>query len=128
MQASELDFGIKCGYITAMKRLRLLKMFSLPRNRFDLSSAVVLGPGLFFIVVGLVALVAPRLLLAILAAFALVFGVLFVYLGWRLMSFRRNFDRILHDLKSQVSVHAVQIRRPLEEDSVSSADKKIIIH
>ena len=56
-------------------------------------SLPLLTPGLFLLLLGLVVIVAPQLVLAVLSAFLLFFGGLLLYLGYKFFRFKRMLDQ-----------------------------------
>ena len=52
-------------------------------------------PGLFFILIGLVAVFAPMLLIGAIAAFFISLGLIFCVLTWKFLRLRRNSTRII---------------------------------
>ncbi len=66
-------------------------------------------PGLFFILIGLVAVFAPMLLLGVIAAFCISLGLIFCVLTWKFLRLKRNLDKVAKDFSQQFQ-GSVQIR------------------
>ena len=101
-------------------------------------------PGLFFILIGLVAVFAPMLLIGAIAAFFISLGLIFCVLTWKFLRLKRTFDKAAKDFTNQFQ-GTVQIRgmrvdgsSPFEEEQhedyladyeIKEVDpKKIIFH
>ena len=109
---------------------RYINIRSVTPSRYS----ILFGPGVFFLLIGLAVLFAPRLVLAVVAAFFLFVGVMSLYLAWRFIEVKRNFTKTFNDLKSRVSIQTLQVVDPQIEEQLRSeiervrVDKKIILH
>lgn len=110
----------------------------------NLTFAFLYGPAAALILLGLAALLMPRLVVAV-AAFVLIsFGLLVGYGAWRLHRAKKQFDGVIKQMQSIVTVRTNQDRgfHSFEEELISDAEtvsdsandadrsneKKIVIH
>lgn len=85
-------------------------------------------PGLSLILLGLCALYAPQFLLLTVASVLVAVGVVFIFVGYRLLRAFKDVSSIFNELKDKVAVHTVQIRTPSQAQPSAEEIKKIIIH
>ena len=88
------------------------------------------APGVLFVVLGCMVLIAPQFLLALGAVFFLLVGVLLVFAGWKLMQLKRKVEAIAKNIEGRISVQTLQVRAPVDQFSVPREEqqKKIILH
>lgn len=79
--------------------------------------ALFFSPGLFFVSLGLCALVAPQLVVAAVAALFLFVGGLFVALAWKFLQFKRKFDSVARSIEAHIVI------QPVERRAARAADR-----
>ena len=84
-------------------------------------------PGLLLLLLGAVILIAPRFVMAVFAMFFIFLGVLFCYLAWKFMRFRKQLSSLTRELDGRIQVQAFHIRTP-DTEPVEPDSKKIIYH
>lgn len=78
-------------------------------------------PGILLLIVGLFALVAPQLFVAIVATALVMAGVVFSLIAWKIVHLKSKLERTLKDLEGKVFVHAQkQPTRPEETQILES--------
>jgi membrane protein implicated in regulation of membrane protease activity len=110
----------------------------IPKAKFSFSASrlspgsLLLVPGVFFVLLGIVALVAPRFILALIAGFALFVGALLCLVAFKIAQFQRKFARMARDLEGRIVVHGVNVVPSNEmgppDIDVEPTSKKIIYH
>ncbi len=101
-------------------------------------------PGCLFLALGLAALITPKLILAIAAAFFLCVGGVFCFLGWKVLQIKKRIDIFTQQFEGRVVLHGVTVegskgkgmnnRDPFESDIPAEftvrdgANKKIVYH
>lgn len=89
----------------------------------------IFAPGMFFILLGVLAFVAPKFLGLVIALFFLFVGALFCILAWRFMQLKKRFEATFKDLGSRVTVQTYHYGDYEETTGFEELDqKKIIIH
>lgn len=85
-----------------------------------------LAPGMFFILIGAVTLIAPQLVIAVLASIFFFVGALVCAIGWKLMRLKGRVEKMARQFEGRVIVQGVS----LQPDSAhaESDQKKIIFH
>lgn len=76
----------------------------------NLSRFALFGPGLCLVLLGIVAVVAPRLVIAVISTFFIFVGLLLVYLAYRVMEFRKKAEKVIKEFSSRVSVQAFGVQ------------------
>ena len=84
-------------------------------------------PGMFFIVLGILVVLMPKLLIAALSAFLLFVGGLLCYGAWKLSQFKKKIEGLAKHLDGKVIVKSFDMREPMPRD-IEVDDKKIIFH
>lgn len=108
------------------------------------NQALLFIPGAFFILLGVVAIMAPMLLVAAVSLFLVFFGVFFVVIAMKFLKFKRKVDDITKQFQGKLYIQGVEIvdgddydpemefdeEGPLEEESEEPQilNKKIILH
>jgi len=105
------------------------------------SALPILGPGIFFLVLGYTVIAAPSLLRSLLGGFFLFLGVLFVYLAYKFIQLRHSAERLFRNLERGIAIRAFKVGQNetnvVETNSSNIAelwgfetkvDKKIILH
>lgn len=84
-------------------------------------------PGVFFVVTGLVAFLAPQLLVAAVAGFFLFVGFCCCFLAWKFVEFKKRFENLVRNFEARV---IVQNTNPVHysEDDPEMEMKKVIFH
>jgi len=115
----------------------------MPKIRFSLSSSksgsstvrsgnLLLVPGLFFVLLGIVALVAPRFILALVAGFSLLIGAVLFFVAFKVTQFQRRFAQMARDFEGRIVVHGVNVVPTNDigapDIDVEPTSKKIIYH
>lgn len=92
------------------------------------------APGLFFVSLGLCAIVAPHLVVAAVAALFMFIGGFFVALAWKFVQFKRKFESVARAIEAHIVIQPVN-RAVADQDSrIKSANgeefshKKIVYH
>jgi hypothetical protein len=94
-------------------------------------------PGMFFVIIGLTTVVAPRLLVSVLASFFLFVGFLLCMLAWKVMGWRHRLEKFARGIEGKIVVQAPSNqsgpRDPFEALKNAAAPepeigKKIVIH
>jgi len=89
---------------------------------------LVFFPAVIFIFLGLMALVAPKLLLAVVASFFVFVGLLCAFLAWKFIQLRRKVEKVVKDLKGSIVIQGYQGKSPFESEESPEDIKKIILH
>lgn len=84
-------------------------------------------PGLLLIVLGLVVLVAPRLVLATIAFCLLMVGAVCCYVAYKLVAFRRQIQSLTKSFESSFQSPGFHSRKP-DIDITELEGKKIVFH
>jgi hypothetical protein len=89
-------------------------------------------PGILFMFLGVAAVVAPRFLIAIGAAFFLLVGAIFCFVAWKLLQFKRKFDNLANTFRGKIYVEGVSVKNVFEqqaqEEQTAETGKKIVYH
>lgn len=90
-------------------------------------------PGLFFLVIGIATVVAPQLLVSLIASFFLFAGFLLCLLAWKVMSWRQRFEKFARGVEGKIILHTSADREGFEAlkkgaERESDTGKKIVIH
>lgn len=109
-----------------MKRLDLSKHIELKVN----NSSFLFIPGVFFVLVGAMAVFAPGLLIAIVASVFLFVGLLLSFLAWKFLKFKKKVDEMTQQFSAHVNVvkNSDIVFEVDPEDIESQEVKKIIYH
>ena len=93
------------------------------------SRALVFGPGVLLVLVGVLALVAPRFVMALIALFFILLGAGFCYVTWKFIQLRKKFDQFAEQFNGKIFVQGVDIRDDfdveVEDDNVT---RKVTYH
>ena len=90
-----------------MFHMKIGKMNKINKEQ-TVNTTFLFGPGLFFLLIGCVALIAPKLLLAALAGFFLFIGISLSYFAWKLVSMKSKLEKSFDNFKNNVTIHAFQ--------------------
>jgi uncharacterized membrane protein len=85
------------------------------------------APGLFFILLGLCTLLAPKLVLGLVAGFCLFVGALLCVAGWKLVQLKNRVEKMARQFDGRIFIQGVQVRPEPTEDSPPD-QKKIVYH
>ena len=89
--------------------------------------AFIFSPGLFFVAIGISAIIAPQLVLAAIAAFFLFLGGVFCFVAWKVIKFKSRFERVAKNLEAKIVLQALEVRQ-YPEDDFAGEHKKVIYH
>ncbi len=84
-------------------------------------------PGLFFILLGLASLLAPQLVIAVVATFCLFIGVLLCFVGWKCMQLKAKVEKAIRQFDGRIFVQGVEVQ-PNAGHATSDDQKKIVFH
>lgn len=90
--------------------------------------SVIFLPGLFFILMALAVIVAPRFVLGILAGLLLFVGFTLCLIAWKFLQLRDKFATVTKTFGGKVQFQGFQIRDAADFDDLDSDEKKIIFH
>ncbi len=93
----------------------------------DSKKGVPFVPGILLMVLGLVVLVAPRLVLATIALCLLVVGGVCCYVAYKLVAFRRQVQALTKSFESSFQSSSFHSRKP-DIDITELESKKIVFH
>lgn len=82
-------------------------------------------PGLFFISLGILVVLAPRLIIGALAGILLFVGALLCLFAYKFIQFQKKITNLSKQMESKVQFHNFEIR-PNRGDNLES--KKIVFH
>ena len=68
-------------------------------------------PGMMFVVLGIFAFIAPRFLLLVLSTLLVFLGMLFCFLVWKFISFKRRVETMMREVQCKIVVQGVQVTR-----------------
>ena len=88
---------------------------------------VLFGPAVFFISLALLTYLAPGLILAVVAALFMFFGVTLGYLAWKFLQFKKKFEGMARDFEGRIIVQNNSVRQPRETIIIDDSEK-IIFH
>lgn len=74
------------------------------------STGYLFLPGLFLVLIGVIAVFAPMLLLGVIAAFCVTVGVLFCLLTWKFLHFKKHVESLSKQFKDNQFRGTVEIR------------------
>ena len=86
------------------------------------------APGLSLIILGIVVLIAPRLVIAALASILFLVGFVCCYLAWKFIRFKRQLTSFTRDLGGKIQIRAYQVKSSDDVIDVEVDDKKIVYH
>ena len=86
-----------------------------------------LAPGMFFFLIGIVALIAPRLVIIAVAAVFFFLGAVVCALGWKLMQLKGRVEKMARQFEGRVVVQGVNIQ-PEASSDIEIEQKKIVFH
>lgn len=92
------------------------------------SDLIFFAPGVFLVVLALLAILAPRLILVALAGFLTLVGAVSCFIAWKFIQLRNRMREMMRQFEGKVIIQGVTIPQP-SRDEISSLDsKKIILH
>lgn len=94
----------------------------------DVSGALPLLPGLFFLLIGAALLYAPQYLIGIVAAFFLFAGIAFTYLSYKFAKLMGTLRRLSSEFEAKIYVHGFNVRAGNDLESVNPTDQKKIVY
>ena len=90
--------------------------------------ALVFIPGIFFLLIGLSVVLAPKLLLGLVAGFFLACGALLCYLAYRFLQIKREMSKTFGKIRTEVRLHMTPPQVMEHEIEIPEEIKKIIYH
>jgi hypothetical protein len=84
-------------------------------------------PGLFFVAMGLCAVVAPQLLVLAMAGFFLFLGASFFFVAWKFIQLKKRFDHLAKNFEARVYLQSVRPPQ-FEEEEAAEEQKKVVYH
>ena len=87
--------------------------------RDEKGNIALLLPGMIILMLGLVTLLAPRLVLAVIAGVLIFFGVSVLMIGWRVFRLKRELDKTSRDFGS---IRVEQVRWSTPSDRTTPED------
>ena len=96
---------------------------------FQGSERLLFIPALFFVLLGVLAIVAPKLLLFLIASTFLFVGLVAAVLAYKFLTMKRKLETMVKDLSGKVVVQSARPRSPfeLEEDLIEQEHKKKVV-
>lgn len=91
-------------------------------------------PAVFFLTFGICALVAPSLLIGLVAGFSIFLGFVAAVIAWRFLILKKKFDRVLKQFDGKVLVHSMHVEPDFEEEELFDIEdtqlfnKKVTYH
>ena len=85
-------------------------------------------PGAILVLLGFSALIAPRLILAVLAICLVTLGIVFCSLAWKFLRFKKTLDRALRQVEGRIVVTSSRQKPLTAAKDIYFDDKKIILH
>ncbi len=95
---------------------------------FDSNMSALFVPAAFFVILGLLTVLAPRFIIAMIASFFLFLGLLCAVVAWKFMQMRKKVEATLKNFQSKVIVQNVHLRPGQKEDIEVDESKKIVYH
>lgn len=89
---------------------------------------LLFSPGILLILLGIGVFLAPRLVLALLAAFFLAIGALLLFGAWRVVQLVKRANAMAEELKSKVVIQGFQYEDPDETEVFVQDDRKTYYH
>jgi hypothetical protein len=122
--------------VSPPEREKTMKFQKFSKNGFQLTTIqsterILFIPALFFILLGLLAIVAPRFVLFLVASFFVFIGCLAAFIAWKFIQLRKKFNTVVKDLSGKVVVQAARHQSPFDfEDDIiiEESKKKITYH
>lgn len=90
--------------------------------------APAFAPGIFLISLGVLACLAPSLVIGIVAGFFIFLGTLVCVMAWRLIQLKRKFDKVAKQFQGRVFVQGLNLEPQVVEDIEVIDHKKIVLH
>jgi membrane protein implicated in regulation of membrane protease activity len=97
---------------------------------------IIFAPGVVCLCVGALTLMAPTLILALVASFFVFCGILFCYLAYKFLALKRKLESIASQFEGRVIVQGVQFKNmkasgsgvEFSEMEDEESEKKVIVH
>ena len=91
---------------------------------------LLFAPALFFILLGMLAIIAPRFVLFLVASFFLFIGCIAAFLAYKFVQMRKKFNDVVKDINSRVVIRTADPSSYEFEDDivVEESKKKIMYH
>ena len=113
-----------------------MKFQRFTKNGFQITSIggperFLFAPAIFFLILGLLAIIAPKLVLFLVASFFVFVGCIAAFLAYKFVQLKKKFNHVVKDINSKVIIHPAQPSSPFEfEDDivVEESKKKIVYH
>ena len=84
-------------------------------------------PGVFFVLMGIVALLAPRFILALVAGFFLFMGAVLCVVALKVAQLQKRFAKMARDFEGRIVVQGVNVVPPTDIQ-IEPSSKKIVYH
>jgi hypothetical protein len=105
-----------------------LPKFQIKQWRTELNgSGLLFIPGIFLVAMGIAALLAPRLILAIVAGLFLFLGAVLCVVAVKVAQLQRKFARMAREFDGRIVVRGVNVV-PQTDIQVEPTSKKIVYH
>jgi uncharacterized membrane protein len=90
-------------------------------------SGLLFVPGVCLVLMGIVALLAPRFILALVAGLFLFLGAVLCVVALKVAQIQRKFTRMAREFEGRIVVHGVNVV-PQTDIQVEPVSKKIVYH
>lgn len=91
-------------------------------------NTAIFAPAVFFLMLAMAVVFAPGLVLALIASFFIFLAVVFSYLGYKLVQFKRTINKTLNEMKGHIAVQAFHVVDPQTTVEREVDYKKITWH
>lgn len=87
-------------------------------------------PGMFLLLIGMAAIIAPKFVISLVAGFFIFLGVLVTIIAYKLVKAKRRLESMMKSMTAEIRVDAPFIDILTQSESAPAEDerKKIIIH
>jgi hypothetical protein len=73
------------------------------------SAAFLFTPAVFFLLVGVLTVLAPGLILALVASVFLFLGIILATLAWKFMRFKKHVEKVAKDFQGKVHIQGLSV-------------------
>ena len=101
-----------------------LKVFGSQVRGVQGRKRIVFAPGLFFLLLGLTALIAPRLLLAVIAGVFLLVGVLMIYVALKFLELKNKGEALYKEFQSRGFAGQIFVQSGPPQDIFTEEDPR----
>ncbi len=96
------------------------------------SAAFIFSPAVFFLLIGLLTILAPGLILALIASVFVFIGLVLGTLAWKFLKFKKKVEQVAKDFEGRIQVQSLNIEDAefvdIEDDDFDEPSRKIILH